>query len=268
MIIANSTGPQYNRTGVTAFNSNGFTLGNYGGTNSSGHTYVSWNWKAGGTPSINTDGSITSLVSANQAAGFSVVKCTSPSSTINFNYEHGLSTAPELVMVKTIETTSYWEVIYPNNFSSPASSSPSDWNRIKLNEADAKMSSNAYLAADSTKIYNGAWGANTALINYCFTSISGYSKVGSYAGSNSNLQVNTGFQPTFLMLKNINAATPWVMLSSSYTGYLEANSSGVESDVAANYVNFNSTGFLLVGGTGSYMNTAGETWIYLAIKEN
>jgi len=257
MIIANSTGPQYNRTGVTAFNSNGFTLGNYGGTNSSGYTYVAWNWKAGGLASINTDGTITSLTTTNQAAGFSIINWSGNGS--NDTIGHGLSSAPEMIMYKSISATQNWTVL------TTAIDGSADG--LVLNANTAKFDITASGALPTATVF-GNVGFSSNMIAYCFTSITGYSKVGSYAGSNSNLQVNTGFQPTFLMLKNVNAATPWVMLSSSYTGYLEANSSGVESDVAANYVNFNSTGFLLVGGTGSYMNTAGQTWIYLAIKEN
>jgi hypothetical protein len=103
---------QFNRTGLTAFNSNGFTLGNYAGTNTSGYTYGSWNFKGGGsTPSVNGNGTITSLTTTNQAAGFSIVKWTSPSGNNNpSNVGHGLSNAPELIFYKGINYADNWYV--------------------------------------------------------------------------------------------------------------------------------------------------------------
>jgi len=270
-IESNSNSATYSLSGLTSFDTTGFTLGSNAGNNQNGSPNVSWNWKAGGTPSINTDGSTTSLVSANQAAGFSIVKFSGNlTSAGNIQVGHGLNVAPELIIQKNLNGAGTW-------WARPFFLNSNPYQYLELSSSAALVtssSSDGTMAVPTSTTFDNNW--NTSLgspvgvpiIAYCFKSISGYSKVGSYAGSNSNLQVNTGFQPTFLMLKNINAATPWVMLSSSYTGYLEANSNGVESDVAANYVSFNSTGFLLVGGTGSYMNTAGETWIYLAIKEN
>ncbi len=252
--------------------------------NNSGYDYINYFWKSGGLASINTGGSVTSLVSANQAAGFSVVKCISPSSNINFNYSHGLSKAPELVIVKTLNIASYWEVIYPDTFgSSTGSSSPSDWNRIKLNESDGVMSSNAYLAADSTKIYNGAWTANTDLINYCFTSITGYSKVGTYSGSNgaSTKTITTGFEPGFLMIKRTDAAGGWRIFDGARdpgSAPKEINSSILANSSAAGYTASGSgNGYLFFSSTGFYFPSGGYsnsdingngTYIYLAIKEN
>jgi len=243
--------------------SNGFNLGNSVYVNGSGNNYVAWCFKAGGTAVANTDGTIDSQVSVNNTLGFSIVKYTG-NEQASQEIGHGLSSSPQIAFIKQLDGGRDWAVPLFTQTSG-------DYMYLNSSQAES-TDTNLWSAVSSTTFTVGADpytnGAGSPYIGYFFKSIAGYSKVGSYAGSNSNLQVNTGFQPTFLMLKNINAATPWVMLSSSYTGYLEANSSGVESDVAANYVNFNSTGFLLVGGTGSYMNTAGETWIYLAIKEN
>ena len=70
-----------NSTGLTAFNSDGFTLGAANTINKSGDTFVAWNWKANGAGSANTDGSISSTVSANTTSGFSIVKWTGTGSS-------------------------------------------------------------------------------------------------------------------------------------------------------------------------------------------
>ena len=133
------------------------------------------------------------------------------------------------------------------------------------------MSSNAYLAADSTKIYNGAWGANTALINYCFTSIPGYSKIGSYLGTGSSTNtLYTGFEPTFLLVKNTSGANSWVIFdnkrstSNPRDEALFPNLSDAEYSYPNSGVNFNSTGFSLTQSTGE-VNGSGDTYIFLAI---
>ena len=83
---------------LTSFDSNGFSLGSGGSTNQSSQTYVGWAWVAGGSASSNSNGSITSSVSANTEAGFSIVSYTGTGS--NATVGHGLSSAPELIIVK------------------------------------------------------------------------------------------------------------------------------------------------------------------------
>ena len=55
---------------LTSFNSDGFTVGNGDGANKSGSGIASWNWKANGAGSTNTDGSINSTVSVNTIGRF------------------------------------------------------------------------------------------------------------------------------------------------------------------------------------------------------
>jgi hypothetical protein len=61
---------------LTAFNSDGFSLGTDNAVNGSSDTYVAWTWDAGSSTVTNTQGSITSQVRANASAGFSVVTYT------------------------------------------------------------------------------------------------------------------------------------------------------------------------------------------------
>lgn len=95
--------------GITATSSTGFALGNSGDFNSNGRTYVAWCWKAGGAAASNTDGSITSSVSANANYGFSVVSYTG-NATQGASVGHGLSTAPSWIIVKRKDAATNWAV--------------------------------------------------------------------------------------------------------------------------------------------------------------
>jgi len=266
---AEGTYPNYGH--ISAFNIDGFTLagssGSYGhaNTNQSNNNYVAWCWKAGGAAVSNTDGDITSQVSANVANGFSIVSYTGNSS-FGQTIGHGLGAQPQMVIHKNLSNARNWRTYaetlgatkYINLDETAAAGTYGSFNNTA---PTSTVFSTTNSVADRATNFNG-----DNYIAYCFHSVPGVSKVGSYAGSNSNLQVDTGFQPSFLMIKNIDVSgRPWLMVDNLRTGYVEANSTATEGDTVSNYLSFNSTGFLLVGGTGSYINEAGYNWIYLAI---
>ena len=85
---------------ITAFGADGFSVGSSGNVNTSAETYASWNWKANGAGSSNTDGSITSTVSVNTTSGFSIVKYTGTGSAATIG--HGLGVVPQVVIVKKL----------------------------------------------------------------------------------------------------------------------------------------------------------------------
>ena len=282
MIITNSTGPQYNRTGVTAFNSNGFTLGNYGGVNSSGYTYVSWNWKAGGTPSINTDGTLTSLVSANQAAGFSILKWNG-NGTVGATVGHGLNAVPELFITKNIAANNLNWATYNVTTGNSA--------RLTLNESAAantgRVEWNSTTPTSSVVTFSDHPCVNSSgvsYIGYAFTSIPGYSKVGTYSWSGTSYTAGTmvtglGFTPGLVIIKRINNAGNWFIFDNkrvsgtqSYALYL--NSASAEVSTGYQGIILDADGFSAGAGadgniTGSGgLNENGGTYIYLAIKEN
>ena len=91
---------------LKSFDSDGFTLGTSGDLNASSQTMVAWNWLAGGTASSNTDGSITSTVSANTTSGFSIVSYTGTGS--NATVGHGLSSAPKMIFCKRRDADDAW----------------------------------------------------------------------------------------------------------------------------------------------------------------
>ena len=250
--------------GVSSFLSDGFTAyrgtdNTYQGTNMNGQDYVAWAWKASNESTINQDGSITSVVSANPAAGFSIVKYTGTGSNASFG--HGLSSLPELVIVKRTNALEDWFVLYDTANTPP--------NYMKLNTTAAGGTSSGVFPSPATStVVNVGNGTATNLsgstyIAYCFHSVDGYQKVGSYVGNATTNVVTTGFQPKFLLVKASSHASSWYVIDSERTDdkFLSPNSSNAEY-TDANKINFTSTGFTL---TSTSYNNSGYTWIYLAI---
>lgn len=255
-------------TSLTSFNSDGFSLGAYDGRTNDLVNYVSWNWKAGGTPSINTDGTITSVVSANQAAGFSIVKFTAPSSGV-WTYGHQLNVAPELIIIKNLTQSGQdWQVFLPailgNNKKLILNATSSEATTGVLNNTNPT----------NTVITQTGYGVGTDNIAYCFHSVPGYSKVGTYTGNGNATgpTITTGFEPSFVMIKSTSITGAWMILDNKRSPsnprqlLLQPQSGAVEQNVG-NAINFNSNDFQLTD-TNSSRNQNGATYIYLAIKEN
>ena len=277
---------------LKSFDIDGFTVGditagNYnvngavGGTYSGNAEFVAWNWKAGGAARNNTDGSIASLVSANVDAGFSIVQYTGTGSLATVG--HGLNQPVELILVKNTSASASWAVY----------SAPTGINKfLELNSAGAAISySNYWGAATPTNdvfgVVNGNFNnnaTNASLIAYCFHSVSGYSKIGSYTGSGtSDFDINVGFRPRFLLIKSTTSSQDWAMSDSTrnpgtppYAAYRNLyanlnNSEGVASPPATNsYVEYRATGFgftaaMINAGTNPAYWSNGNTYIYLAI---
>ena len=265
-----------NTTKVKSFDSDGFTLGTSGSVNVSGDTYVAWNWKAGGSASSNSNGSITSSVSANTDAGFSIVSYTG-NGTDGATVGHGL-TSPKLVLIKDRDNATPWLMYgYPNH---PAF--PNDGSLIKLNESSAMVtddSSTELSIGSSTVTFVDAGSAinanSTKFIMYCFQEKKGYSKFSSFVGNGSNdgTFCYLGFKPAFVMYKNASDNyTNWQIHDSKRSPYnlsvnrLNPNDNSVELGTTADSFDFLSNGFK-ARATASNSNTSGSTYIYMAFSE-
>ena len=123
------------------FDSDGWTFGNNASSqNISSGTFVGWCWRAnGGTTASNSDGSITSTVQANTAAGFSIITYTGTGSNANFG--HGLSATPEFIIVKNRGTSDDWMVYH---------TSVGATKYLKLNTSEAEQSNSAVWNAEPT----------------------------------------------------------------------------------------------------------------------
>jgi hypothetical protein len=247
-------------TVLTSFDSNGFTVGSNSGVNSTNQTYVAWCWKGGGTAVSNTDGTITSTVSANQAAGFSIVKYTG-GGTGTQTVGHGLSSAPELVIIKNLTDTEQW-IIWHKDFTASEYLQFTTTTKQSFSNIWGGTPSNSVIYVGSDR-WGTMSGSSKNYISYNFHSVDGYQKVGSYTGNNTTNVVTTGFQPRFVMVKASSHTSSWYIVDSSRTDdkFLSPDLSNAEYTDAGK-INFTSTGFTL---TSISYNNSGYTWIYLAI---
>ena len=254
---------------VQSFDANGVTVGSASEMNHSGEDFVAWNWKAGASAS-NSDGSVTSTVRANASAGFSIVQYDVPSGAGNFTVGHGLGVAPELILAKNRDTDSNWDVY---------SKSIANTHRLKLNsnatpEDQPAWGDTSATSSVFTSLGNGAWhGIGNTMINYCFTSVNGYSKIGTYEGNNDNdgTFVFTGFKPAFLIIKDIDSAGEWSMYDSARTPVnpmtknIRADEDSQENDHTVNSLDFLANGFKLRDDDAG--KNAARTYLYIAIAE-
>jgi hypothetical protein len=257
---------------LTSFDSDGFSLKSSGEyVNLSGSTYVAWNWKAGGTGASNTSGSITSTVSANADAGFSIVSYSGTGSGGTIG--HGLSSAPEMVIVKRRDSVNDWPTQHTYNTTK----------YLLLNATYAEQSDTAFFnaTAPTSSVYsvngnNATNGSGATYIAYCFHSVDGYSKVGSYTGNGSadGTFVYTGFRPAYAMVKATASAEHWMIFDSERSNYNVVDDYFKANDVDAEDVNhvsirvdFLSNGFK-VRGSNAGVNHNGNTMIYLSFAEH
>jgi len=262
---------------LTSFDSDGFTLGTSNDVNNSAvgfDSYVAWCWKAGGPAVANTAGTITSQVSANQEAGFSIVNFTG--SGANATVGHGLSQTPEMMIVKNRDVGNTGWIVYHKD----ANSSP-ETGGLRLNLTDAFVTYSLYwndTAPDSTVFTVGAEGQvngnGSGMIAYCFAEVEGYSKFGSYIGNGltDGPFVYLGFKPSLLIIKRTNSTENWLMFDNARETYnptddvLWANLANAES---ANYTpqDFLSNGFKIRTSSTS-TNGSGSTYMFMAFAES
>jgi len=279
-ISSNSTDAEVNWTGgpegsVSAFNSTSFSLSadTNGNANYSGRSYFSWSWRASDSSAVtNTAGSITSTVSANTTAGFSIVSYTGNGS--NSTVGHGLGVAPKFIIFKNRSSATGWACYNVNIGASKY---------LALNETiEAQTATGISNSTDPTSSVFSIGTADRVNTNgntyiaYCFADVKGYSKMGSYTGNGSTdgTFVYTGFKPAFVMIKQTSAAGEgWEMaddVRSTYnviTTFLRANSTAAESTNTDRQFDFLSNGIKMRGSHGS-TNGSGATYIYMAFAEN
>ena len=257
---------------LTAFNSNGFTLGASENANDqAGELSVGWNWKAGGTAVSNTSGSITSSVSANTTSGFSVVTYTGNNTLSTIG--HGLGASPSFIIVKTRSGTDNWVCYHASlgvQYYTLLNTTASSYNNLSNYWGSSAPTSTTF----SINAYGGVNTNGATYVAYCWAPIAGYSAFGSYTGNGSTdgTFVYTGFRPRFILLKNSSAAGyNWVLNDSSRNPYnlaankLEPNSSNAESS-SYDMLDILSNGFKLrTADAGT--NAGGTTYIYAAFAE-
>jgi hypothetical protein len=256
--------------GLSSFDSDGFTLGadaTYGSWNNSG-THVAWNWKAGGTAVSNTDGTVNSSVSANTEAGFSIVTFTGGAA--GYTVGHGLSQAPEIVFTFNRTDSAGANYVFTTVIDGSI-------DYLNLDSNTAKNNDPFSMPAFTSSVFSldNDYGMDTGdnCVAYCFHSVEGYSKIGSYTGNAdaNGTFVYTGFRPAFVMTKRAGSSTGnWPMFDNKrdVDNVVEhIHFADLSDDELSPFdrMDFVSNGFKL-RDTGSGVNNS-DTILYMAFAE-
>jgi len=261
-LISNTTDEESISNGVLSFDADGFSKR---GFSINGSNYVAWCWKAGaGTTSTNTDGSIDSVVSVNQDAGFSIVSYT-VSGTSAYTTGHGLNQAPEFIIWKSRNRDAGWSIYHKDignanvlRFTTAAASATGSWNST---------------TPTSSIVSHGGYYDGDKIIYYAWHSVEGFSKFGSYVG-NGNADgpfVYCGFKPAFILMKRTDTTSDWTLHDNARDSINPANLVIYPnlSDPEYDYdrLDILSNGFKQ-RSTSSTTNASGGTYIFAAFAES
>ena len=251
-------------------NSSGFVVNSSIGTpaNNSGTTYVAWQWKASGSTVTNTNGSITSTVSANTTAGFSIVTYTGTGA--NATVGHGLGVAPSMVIVRLRSSAQDW-IVWQTAlagteyliFTTAAKATAA----IFWNSTTPTSTVFSIGTAGATNVTSGTY------VAYCWAAVPGYSAFGSYTGNGSTDGpfAYVGFRPRYVLIKRTDSTGDWYIWDTSRNTYnvvgeeLLADTSGAGN--TATDLDILSNGFKIRTTTAA-INASGGTFVYAAFAEN
>ena len=280
-IRSDSTGTEYTAYSdlLTAFDADGFTLGadaTVNNVNVNAYTYAAWQWAADGTSgSSNTDGSITSTVSADTTSGFSIATYTG-NATVGATVGHGLGVAPKMVIVKSRSNAENWIVGHDSI----------GWTKAAyLNSTSAPFTLDIYwnnTAPTSSVVelhdHVTTNGSGYTYVMYSFAEVEGFSKIGSFTGNGSTTDgpfIYTGFKPEFFMWKRTDSGTygDWTMMDAARDPFnmveknLRANST-MADDTGEADLDFVSNGIKHRGGSSARFNQSGAAYIYMAFASS
>ena len=261
-----------NADSLQAFETDGFEVGTNGGINGNSSTYVAWNWLAGTTSGIATNGATTitpQSYSFNQTSGMSIINYDG-NNTAGAKVPHGLGATPDMMIVKAMNGGSIHWAIYHKDMGN-THYMQFDTN-AQLDDAgvwnDTSPDSVNFTVGNSDK-------TNTVTyIAYCFKDVPNYSKFGSYVGNgdSSGAFIYTGFKPAFIIFKrSIGGTGNWQLLDNKRLGFNNENRTLYPNSAIAEEqeddLDIVSNGFKL-RNTGTDGNGNGSTYIYMAFAEN
>jgi hypothetical protein len=294
-ITTNKTNAESTKTNaLSSFDSNGFTTGANNALNTDDETYVAWCWRAAGaanTFNVLEGGTVTSDstasgagitagtittgwgVSANRDAGFSIVKWSS-NGTVGATIGHGLSSPPEMFILKDTSNPRNW-LVYHSAIGATGGAYLNLDDRADTGLSQFWNNTSPTDSVFSVSNFSNESGNNN-MITYLFHSVDDYQRIGTYSGTglNGNRTYTTddgtpsgtgGFEPRWLLVKRTDVADNWVIVDSVRgldDSLFPDDSSQELSNAGA--VSFNSDGFTVNGASGGWNNGSG-TYIYLAI---
>jgi len=241
--------------------------------NLNSNAYVGWCWDAGGSGSSNTDGSITSTVSANPTAGFSIVTYTGTGTAATVG--HGLGVPPASMVIKCRNKTFGWTIYHQSlgntrhlDFTDGTGFTGDAWN-------STNPTSTVFSIGTDAGSNNGSSPPNN-YVAYCFAEVESYSKIGSFVGNGSadGPFVFCGFRPAYVWLKGSTFTSNWNTYDSARSEYnatddlLRLNSAAAEvSDYSLAAIDLLSNGFKIRTSSGDW-NSSGQTFVFCAFAEN
>jgi len=263
--------------GLQKFLKGGFAIEDDVSINTSGESYVSWNWVCnGGTTSTNDQGSIDSTTQVNSTAGFSIIQHTG-NGTNGATIGHGLSQAPTFLITKNTSTNNRDWMVWHHKLTDGSYF-------IDLNQSEAQIQSTSYTnstAPSSTVITLGTSaiinGNGESYITFAFHDVPGFSKFGSYTGNanSSGPFINLGFKPAWLMIKNISRSVDWIIIDNKRDPFndgvsklLKPNETDAESEANNKGIDLLSNGFKIRQSSSNAFNASSETHVYMAFAEH
>ena len=265
-------------TEINAFLPNGFSMAGSSGINDNGsgaNGAVAWCWKGGGTAVSNSDGSITSSVSANQEAGFSIVTWTGSGADASIG--HGLGKKPKVLFVKNRSASDNWKVWFKGVTTDDSYSFQLDTSGANYSGSDKwynQPNGNDTTTTTFGVSNDGATNRSGELfVSYCWAEIPGFSKYGVYTGNGNSdgTFVYTGFSPIFIIYKKV-AAENWHMFdvkrqpNNTNATVIDPNRSAAETTDTNTQIDILSNGFKLRSSHGT-SNASGSDYLYMAWAE-
>jgi len=262
---------------LKSFDSAGFTLGTDVQVNTNTEDYVAWCWKAGGAAVSNTDGTITSSVSANTTSGFSIVSYTG-SGTASDTVGHGLSTIPSLIIARNRTQSGSWCVTHESLSADKVlrfegTNAEGDIADGELDSPPNNSSTFGFNNGTSGTPLKAVNASSIPYIAYCWSEVEGFSKFGSYTGNGSadGPFVYTGFIPACIIFKKVSSTSNWGIFDNSRDPYNEVDHilfpNLTNAEVTPAYaMDFLSNGVKL-RNTSDIVNVSGQTYIYMAFAE-
>ncbi len=276
-LSSNATDAEVNFSNISAVGSDGFTISGAELVNKNAQAIVAWSWKAGtafsNDASATSVGNVDSTGSVNADVGFSIIAKTNTGND-NQTVAHGLGVAPDLIIIKNRSTTGSWVLGY----NTAGFNWANDYIQFDTGVEKGDGSGTVFGATPTSTVFTTGSGINgtdgVTQIAYCFASVDGFSKIGSYTG-NGNADgpfVYTGFRPAWVMHKRIDGTGQWAILDNTRSPFNVANkhlyADGSNAEVTNTSFNLDylSNGFK-VRSTNTYTNASGGTYIYMAFAE-
>ena len=272
ILVPSETDAEQTISGVSAFNHNGFTIGSHVGANENSQNFVAWCWKAGGAAVSNSDGTISSQVSVNREAGFSIATWTSDGSGSPTSFGHGLGIRPDFILIKSRDSNYNWTV-----WSSTFSNATNNFLILNINNGTQTAGAAMWGTIDSS-VVNFRHSANSSngddMVGFFFSSVKGFSKFGSYTGNGSSdgPYVYLGFRPAWVMIKMSGSSGHWIMFDNKRDPFnycdtrLYANQTNADTG-SYNVISMTSNGFKFENQYDGSWNQNGTKFIYLAFAE-